>query len=118
VPPPSDLTAAACAFSAAAPVTAFSASSCAAVPWGGPLNCGAPGVPLVSGVLVVPVLLVVPLPVVVAAPLDAAPNTVAPTAPPASSEPAIAAVVTPLRIGFIVISLHWRFPRVGGLRRR
>jgi hypothetical protein len=53
-------------------------------------------------------MLVWVVPVVVAAPLDAAPNTVAPTAPPASSEPAIAAVMTPLRMGFIVISLHWR----------
>ena len=43
--------------------------------------------------------------VVVAAPLEPAPNTVAPTAPPASSEPAIAAVITPLRMGFMVIIL-------------
>jgi hypothetical protein len=41
--------------------------------------------------------------VVVAAPLEAAPKTVAPTAPPASSEPAMAAVVMPLRIGFMSI---------------
>jgi hypothetical protein len=34
------LTAAACAFVAASPVTAFSASSCATVPWAGPLNAG------------------------------------------------------------------------------
>jgi hypothetical protein len=41
--------------------------------------------------------------VFVAAPLEAAPNTVAPTAPPASSEPAIAAVIIPLRMGFMLI---------------
>jgi hypothetical protein len=40
---------------------------------------------------------------VVAAPLLAAPNTVAPTAPPASSDPAIAAVVRPLRSGFMPV---------------
>jgi hypothetical protein len=45
--------------------------------------------------------------VLVAAPLDAAPNTVAPTAPPVSNDPAIAAVRTLLRIGFmLIVSLH------------
>ncbi len=40
VPLPTSLTAAACAFAAVSPVTAFSASSCAAVPCAGPLNAG------------------------------------------------------------------------------
>jgi hypothetical protein len=40
---------------------------------------------------------------VVAAPLEAALNTLAPTAPPASSEAAIAAVMMLLRMGFMVI---------------
>src|SRR3954468_6500757 len=40
VPLPTLFTAAACALVAAAPVTAFSAFSCAAVPCGGPLNAG------------------------------------------------------------------------------
>jgi hypothetical protein len=42
------------------------------------------------------VLVVAP---VEAAPLEAVLNTVAPTAPPASREPAIAAVVRPFRMG-------------------
>jgi hypothetical protein len=41
--------------------------------------------------------------VVVAAPLDAAPNSVAPSAPPPKSDPAIAAVVMLLRTRFILI---------------
>ena len=40
VPLPTDFTAAACALVAASPVTAFSASSWAAVPWAGPLKAG------------------------------------------------------------------------------
>src|SRR5436190_14316396 len=40
VPPPTLLTAAAWALAAAAPVSGFSASSCAAVPCAGPLNAG------------------------------------------------------------------------------
>src|SRR6266566_4587837 len=49
--------------------------------------------------------------VVVAAPLDAAPNTVAPTAPPPSSDAAIAVANMPLRSGLMVTSLSLSFPR-------
>jgi hypothetical protein len=72
-------------------------------PYGGPLGavpCGGPPGGAPSGGLVgVLVALVV---LVVAAPLEAAPKTVAPTAPPASNDPAIAAVNMPLRIEFTV----------------
>jgi hypothetical protein len=44
--------------------------------------------------------------VVVAAPLEATPNSVAPAAPPPSREPAIAAVMTPLRIGCMITLFH------------
>jgi hypothetical protein len=53
---------------------------------------------------------VLPCVVVVAAPLEAAPKTVAPTAPPPSTDPAIAAVMMPLRIGLMVSSFAIRIP--------
>ena len=71
VPPPAASTAAAFAFVAASPVTAFSASSCAAVPGAGMFFRPGGGCAVAAGVVVVPEW-------DVAAPATAAPPTAAP----------------------------------------
>src|SRR5579885_2420278 len=91
VPPPSALTAAACAFTALAPVTGTSAFSWAAVPWGGI----APGPPGGAGAAGDDGLGLAALAAVV-------PSVAAtPTATPASIEPATAPAIRS-RLGFSV----------------